>query len=280
MKRVQIGGAVVALVVGMSAQVGHSQSVEPIFADFNPGNFSNSTTVNNKLFPLKPGVMLVSEGTAKDPEGDEETLRIEVTTTGLTKMIGDINTVVVHIDDYADGGLVESELAFFAQDNDGNIWYFGEYPEEYEDGEFLGEKSWIHGIKEAKAGLFMTANLTVGDPTYYQGWGPAVEWDDFSRVIEIAKEVCVPVSCYQDVVVIEEGNLTEKGAFQTKSYAPGVGEIRTGWTGEDALQEELVLVELVNLDADGLAAANARALALEKHAYEISEVYKQTQPLK
>lgn len=280
MKSVQFGGAMIALLAVMSPQVGHGQGAEAVFADFNPKNFSNPAAVTNKLFPLKPGTFLANEGKAKDAEGDEETLRVEFTTTGLTKMIGDINTVVVLIDDFADGELVESEIAFYAQDNDGNVWYFGEYPEEYEDGKFLGAKDWIHGIKEAKAGLFMKANPAVGDASYYQGWGPAVEWDDFSRVVEIVGEVCVPVACYKDVVVMEEGNLSEKGAFQLKTYAPGIGEIRTGWAGEDANQEELELVEFVNLDAAGLAETNAKALELEKRAYEISDVYKQTAPSK
>lgn len=280
MKRVQIGGTIVAVLIVMLPHVGHSQGADPIFADFSPKNFSNSTTVSNKMFPLKPGTLLVSEGKAKDVEGDEETRRIEFTTTGLTKKIGDINTVVVYINDYADGELVESELAFYAQDNDGGVWYFGEYPEEYENGKFLGAKAWIHGIQEAKAGLLMKANPTVGEASYYEGWGPAVGWNDFAKVLEIGKEDCVPVSCYKDVVVIEEGSLGEKGAFQIKSFAPGIGNFRTGWRGEDASQEELQLVEFVNLDADALAKVNAKALELEKHAYEISDVYKQTPPAK
>lgn len=280
MKRVQIGGITVAVLVAVLPHVGHSQDANPIFADFSPKNFSNSTSVANKLFPLKPGTLLASEGKGKDVEGDEETRRIEFTTTGLTKKIGDINTVVVYINDYADGELVESELAFYAQDNDGNVWYFGEYPEEYEDGKFVGAKAWIHGVQEAKAGLLMKANPAVGEASYYEGWGPAVEWNDFANVVEIGKEDCVQVGCYKDIVVIEESSLSEKGAFQVKSYAPGIGNIRTEWRGGDASQEELQLVEFVNLDADALAKVNAEALELEKRAYEISDVYKQTPPAK
>jgi hypothetical protein len=278
MKRVQLGGALVALLAVMSPNTGLAQDAAPVFADFNPNNFTNPTTVDNKYFPLKPGTKLASEGKAKDTEGDEETLRIEFTVTGLTKKIANINAVVVSIDDYADGELVETELAFFAQDNDGNVWFLGEYPEEYEDGDFLGAKPWIHGLQEAKAGLYMKSAPKVGDPTFYQGWGPAVQWDDFWRVVETGKEDCVPVACYKDVVVLEEANLSEKGAFQIKSYAPGVGDIRTGWKGEDASQEELQLVEFATLDADALSKVNAKALELEKHAYEVSEVYKQTTP--
>jgi hypothetical protein len=44
--------------------------------------------------------------------------------------------------DYSDGQEVEAELAFFAQDKDGNLWHMGEYPEEYEGGEFEKAPGW------------------------------------------------------------------------------------------------------------------------------------------
>jgi uncharacterized protein YbaA (DUF1428 family) len=280
MKRIQIGGAMVVALVMMWPHTSLGQTSDPIFAEFNQANFADSTNVSNKLFPLKPGTLLALEGKAFDDEGDEETRRIEFSATGLTKKIGDVNTVVVYIDDYADGELVESELAFFAQDSSGNVWNFGEYPEEYEDGNFIAAKPWIHGIADAKAGIAMNASPAVGGPSVYEGWGPAVEWNDFSKVVEVGKEDCVPVGCYKDVVIVEESSLAEKGAFQLKSYAPGVGNFRVGWKGDDVSKEELQLAELVNMDADALAKLNAKALALEKHAYEIDSVYKQTQPAK
>ena len=42
--------------------------------------------------------------------------------------------MVVWERDYTEGEEVEAELAFFAQDNYGNVWHMGEYPEEYENG--------------------------------------------------------------------------------------------------------------------------------------------------
>jgi hypothetical protein len=47
-------------------------------------------------------------------------------------------TVAVWDRDFQDGELVEEELSFFAQDDGGTVWNFGEYAEEYEDGEFVG----------------------------------------------------------------------------------------------------------------------------------------------
>ncbi|MFC3323229.1 hypothetical protein [Mesorhizobium cantuariense] len=278
MKRVQLGGVIAAALFVMSPLIGYGQASDPIFADFDPKNFDDLAKIDNKLLPLTPGKKLVLEGKAIDVEGDEETHRIELHTTGLTKKIGGVRTVVVYTNDYADDELVESEISFFAQDKMGNVWFFGEYPEEYESEVFVAAKPWIHGFEDAKAGLYMKANPTVGEGSHYLGWGPAVEWNDFAKVKEVGQENCVPVACYKDVVIIDESSLSEKGAFQVKYYAPGVGNFRVGWKGDDAAKEELELVDFVQLDADALAKLNAGALALEKHAYEISEVYKQTLP--
>ncbi|MCU1539231.1 MAG: hypothetical protein JWM01_178, partial [Arthrobacter sp.] len=67
-----------------------------------------------------------------------ETKRTVISTlTGLTKKIDGVNTVVVRDRDNSDGGLAESELAFFAETKKGTVWLFGEYPEEYEDGKLI-----------------------------------------------------------------------------------------------------------------------------------------------
>jgi hypothetical protein len=181
--------------------------------------------------------------------------------------------------DYSDGQVVEQEIAFYAQDNDGNVWYLGEHPEEYEDGEFVDAPSWIAGLEDARAGIKMRAKPQMGTPSYFQGWAPAVEWTDYGQVDQMGQETCVAVDCYQDVLVIAESSLEETDAFQLKYYARGVGEVRVGWRGADATQEELELVELVQLSPEALAEVRAEALALEKHAYEVSQdVYGQTPP--
>lgn len=249
------------------------------FWDLDPGNFTNSTDITNEWMPMEPGTRWVYEGTAVDDEGNDLTRRIEFTVTDLTKEIAGVRTVVAWIVDYNDDEVVEEEIAFYAQDDDGNVWYFGEYPEEYEDGEFVQALPWIHGIEDAKAGIKMVTDPQPGIPNYYQGWGPAVDWSDYGQVDRMEEEACAPVGCYQDVRVIAESSLGELNAYQLKYYARGVGEIRVGWKGEDATQEELELVEFVQLSSEELAEIRAMTLELEKHAYEISkDVYGQTSP--
>jgi uncharacterized protein YbaA (DUF1428 family) len=205
--------------------------------------------------------------------------RIEFTVTDLTKEIAGVRTVVAWIVDISDGQVVEKEIAFYAQDNDGNVWYLGEHPEEYEDGEFVDAPTWLAGLEDAVAGIKMKAEPQLGTLGYFQGWAPAVEWTDYGQVDQMGQETCVAVDCYQDVLVIAESSLEEEDAYQLKYYAPGVGNVRVGWRGADATQEELELVDLVQLSPEALAEVRAEALALEEHAYAISEdVYGQTSP--
>jgi hypothetical protein len=251
---------------------------EASFVDFDPSRFDRSTNIDNEWYSLQPGMHFVYEGTATE-DGESILRRIVFTVTDLTKEIAGVQTVVALIEDYNDDQLVELEIAFYAQDNDGNVWYLGEYPEEYEDGEFVAAPTWIAGLEDARAGVKMMADPQLETPSYFQGWGPAVEWSDYAQVDQVGQETCVPVDCYEDVLVIAESSLAETDAYQLKYYARGVGEVRVGWRGADATQEDLELVEFVQLDADALAEVRALALELEAHAYEIStEVYAHTSP--
>lgn len=255
-------------------------TVDPEFAlpPFEAAEFSNPTTIDNKYFPLLPGTHYVYEGYT------EEAARkiphsIIFTVTDLTKEIQGVRTVVAYILDFSDGQLVEAEVAFYAQADDGTVWFFGEHPEVYEDGKMVEAPTWIPGFKGAQAGIVMKAKPELGVSSYAQGWGPAVNWTDRGRVVGMGEQTCVPVGCYEDVLVTEEFSQTEPDAFQVKYYVQGVGNVRVGWRGEDASHEELELTEFIQLDNDALAEIREAALALEAHAYEISkEVYALTKP--
>lgn len=263
-----------------AAAVATEQSVEPQFPDFIVSNFNNSTIINNQWMPMKPGTHWVYEGAALDDAGNKIDRRIEFTVTDLTKEIEGVRTVVGWINDLNNGEVTEKEIAFYAQDKFGNVWYFGEHPEDYQGGQFVEAPTWIAGFQDAKPGIEMMANPQVGMQNIYQGWGPAVDWSDYAHIDQMGQENCVPVDCYKDVLVNAEANLTEQGAVQLKYFAPGVGEIRVGWRGNDNTKEELQLVEYRQLTPDELADVHTQALALEKHAYEVSpEAYGDTAPM-
>jgi len=265
--------------VSPEATIG-SETAEKWFEDFNPNNFDRPTNIDNEWFPLRPGTRFVFEGITVEDDGKAVPHRVEVTITDLTKMIGDVRTVVYWELDYSDGELVEAELAFYAQDNDGNVWQMGQYPEEYDAGEVVAAPTWIHGLADARAGIHMEAKPQPGTPSYSQGWGPAVDWTDRGQVDQMGQQTCVPVGCYEDVLVIAETSQAEPDAQQLKYYARGVGNVRVGWRGEgEKTKETLELVKLVKLNKKGLAEARKKALELEQSAYETSQdVYAHTPP--
>lgn len=244
---------------------------------FDHGNFGNPAVIDNPYLPLQPGTRYVYEGTTNEGELLEH--QVVITVTDLTKVIDGVESVVTWDLDFSDGELVEAELAFFAQDDDGNVWRMGEHPEEYEDGEFVDAPTWLAGLEGAKAGIAMLGDPALGTLSYSQGWGPEVEFVDRGVVHQIGRPDCVEADCYADVLVVAEFNVLEAGAFQLKYFAPGVGNIRVGWTGTDTTQEELELVSVEQLDAAEMDEVRDEALALEAHAYEISEVYAETEPL-
>jgi hypothetical protein len=243
------------------------------------GAFSEPTTVDNEWFPLVPGTQWVWEG---EVNGDEARVphRVVFTVTDLTKVIDGIRTVVAYDEDFTEGELVEAELAFFAQDDDGTVWHLGQYPEEHEDGEFADAPAWIAGIEGARAGITMNAEPRFSEFSYSQGWGPEVEYTDRARVLELDSETCVPAGCYEGVLVIAEFNPEEPDVHQLKYYAAGVGGVRVGSAGAlDQDQEVLELISIETLDSPGLEALRSIALEMDARAYQLSpDVYGETKP--
>jgi hypothetical protein len=191
--------------------------------------------------------------------------------TNLTKEIAGIQTRVVLERDYNDGELVERDVLFFAQDDAGNVWQLGEFPAELEGGRVVKTPIWIHGIRGARAGAAMQSEPGVGTPSYAGGWGPAVGWNDRSRVIATDERTCVPVACYTNVLVVREFNPDEPGASQLKLYASGVGNVRVGWRGpKEEEREELVLVRMEMLDTSELARAHREVLEQDREGFEVS----------
>jgi hypothetical protein len=289
MRVLRIGLAAVAAVVlaacglgggrGGNGQGPGADTAGPVVTekDFDHRNFSNPLQVDNRWWPLQAGTEFVYEGSAID--GDQRIRRrVVVTISDMIKVVDGVPAMVLWERDYNNDELVEAELAFYAQDDDGNVWHLGQYPEEYEDGELVGAPAWITGQQGAKAGLAMLANPIPG-PTYSQGWGPEVDYTDRARVYKLGQETCVAFGCYKDVLVTDEFALDEPEARQLKYYAPGVGNVRVGWMGRDEEQEVLSLVTLARLVPEAQAKVRNQVRALDRHAYEVSEAYASTPPV-
>ena len=216
--------------------------------------FSRPTDITNKWLPMKPGIRFVYDGATVEDDGKVVPHRIIINITDLVKTIADVRTLVSYDLDYTEGELDEAALAFYAQDDDGNVWRFGEYFEEYDGRKVVKAPAWIHGIQDARAGIAMKAEPRPGTPSYAQGYGPAVNWMDRGQVHAMGQEIVVGTTRYADVLVIKETSNEEEAAdaAQLKYYAAGIGNIKVGWMGTgEKTKEVLDLTRVEQFDAAG-----------------------------
>ncbi len=239
--------------------------------EVNAKNFSRPTVINNKYMPLKPGSQVVYEGWTIDDEDKKVPHKVIHIVTDLVKEINGIETVIIWERDIVNGKLEESELAFRAQDDKGNVWHFGEVKEVYDENlKLVGGKVWMEGRLGAKAGIIMQAKTAVGTPSLSQGYAKGVyKWDDRGQVRKVGEKVMVPGGTFKDVIVIEEWSSGEKkkGALQLKYYAPGVGYVKVGFEGDDPVKETLELTKESTLTPLEMDEARAEALMVEERNY-------------
>lgn len=263
---------------GLLAEITRAQGdQEKSLLDIDPANFSHPTKIDNPWWPLKPGMQYVYEGVTVDDEGETVPHRTVFTVTDLTKVINGIRCVVIWDRDFSDGALVESELVFFAQDNDGNIWHLGQHVEVYDERDLLGYYTWLVGHQEGtKAGIMMKAKPKLGEPSYSQGYAPPpFNWTDRAKTYKMGETTKVPYGSFQNVLVMAESSDKELNAYQLKYYAPGVGVVRVDFLGKDPSQERLELVAVNPLSPEQMADIRAGAFKLETRAY----VYGSTPPM-
>ena len=155
-----------------------------ILPNIKDATFTDPSNVDNRFFPLPPGTINSYGVEIVDPEtGEEESERNDHFATFETKTIAGIEAVVVRDTAYEDGVLVEDTLDWYAQDDDGNVWYMGEISTNYtydDEGEFTGtdfDGSWQAGVDGACPGWIMRANPMPGD-SYFQEFYPGVAVDE------------------------------------------------------------------------------------------------------
>jgi hypothetical protein len=242
------------------------------------GPFSTPLAVTNPLFSLAVGSQFTYEGKIVDSDGSHEHSVI-FTVTDLVKHVDGTETVVALDQDYLEGQLQEQELAFFAQDNAGNVWNFGEYPEEYDNGKLSGAPStWIRGAAGAYGGIHVLSQPRIG-MQYREGLVPAIQFDDVSKITSVSQRTCATAGCYNSVVVVDETSPNDPtSGHQIKYYAPGTGLVKVAAKGGDT-QEFLELASVRHLDRAGLAKWHAEALAMDKRAYKVAaKAYRVTPP--
>ena len=115
--------------------------------------------IDNPYWPMTPGSRWVYHET--DAEG-VVTGNVVTVTERVEPIIG-VPAHVVHDVATEDGRVVEDTYDWYAQDTDGNVWYFGEDTTAYEEGKPPSkEGSWRAGVAGALPGVAVPADPEVG----------------------------------------------------------------------------------------------------------------------
>ncbi len=137
-------------------------SPRPTAREFSRARFSKPLVINNRWTPLIPGTEFVLDGVVREG-GKVLKHRITSLVTDMKKVVDGIPCVVVWERDYSLGRLQESELFFAAQDDNKNVWLFGEYPELWSNGRAPGAPAtFIAPTFGIQPGIFMYKSPRVG----------------------------------------------------------------------------------------------------------------------
>src|SRR5262245_55838411 len=213
--------------------------------------------IDNPFFPMTRGASFAFDG------AEHAEVNVEV---GGKEILG-VYTPIVRDQVFEDGELVEDTRDWYAQDSQGNVWYFGEETAEYENGQVSSTAgSWEAGVDGALPGIVMLARPEAGDQ--YRQEFLAGEAEDLAEVIATSGQVQSKAGRWSgsDVLVTEEWTPLEPGVRERKTYARGVGvvEIRTIQGGDEVttLTSSSLLTTGTRLGPAGSASAAGGALFL------------------
>jgi hypothetical protein len=273
-KRIYSSAFALVVLLAFAAR-GHAENKNADHLDLDASKFGErSATIDNKWWPMKPGVRLTYDGFSK-VAGQEARHSVVTTFTDLVKDIQGVQVAVMLEEDYHENQLQEREIAFHAQDKEGNVWHLGQLRENY-DRELIGGRVFIPGHPTgAKPGIRMWGNPREGLAAS-QGFAPApFNWTDRGAIHQMGQQTKVPSGSYSDVLITKEWDEeTAEGVFQTKHYAPGLGIVRMSFLGPDPEEEEQDLVKIEQLDEKQLAKVRDIVLGIEARAY----IYGHTSP--
>ncbi len=212
------------------------QGSEPV--DLDPKNFT--TSIDNRYWSMVPGTRWTYRET--DQEGAE--LLVVVTVTGQTKKIANgVTARVVRDTVTEEGNLVEDTFDWYAQDEQGNIWYLGENTAEFENGKIATkEGSFEAGVDGAMPGIIMPGNPEDGmqyRQEYYKG-----EAEDNGEILSTDEMAETPYGRFGDALLTKDTITIEPDVLEYKLYAPRVGPVLVvGVSGGPGSREELIKLD-------------------------------------
>jgi hypothetical protein len=195
--------------------------------DLTMPTFSDPTNVTNPLFPvfLQESVLMLGHV-------DGKPFRTEVTLLPETRIIEwegqRVETLVSQYNAYLDGRIEEVAYDYYAQADDGSVWYFGEDVFDFRDGAIVvTEGTWLAG-RDGPAAMIMPGDPQIGD-VYRTENAPGFVFEEVT-VRSVDEQLDGPMGPIDGGLLAEE--LHSDGTTEQKIFAPGYGEFYTSGGGD------------------------------------------------
>lgn len=208
--------------VTSSADAAHTTQAAQAARAFDPARFQHPRA--NIYFPLRPGTVFHYRGT----DGSQhfiETLAV----THRTKTIQGVRArVLSDVLRRSDGSLAEKTSDWYAADNEGNVWYFGERTATYDRHGHVKsrEGSWQAGVGGAVAGRIMPHHPRPTDAYRQELLRGSAE--DQAWIVQRGFSTKVAYGTVHHVIRSLEWSRLESDVVSVKFYGPHLGIIREG----------------------------------------------------
>ena len=192
--------------------------------------FTHPRDITNPYLPLaslKQDILVGKEG--------GNTVRVERTVKPdlhKTFKIGKqtVEAFVVEDREIENGELSEKATDYFAQADDGTVYYLGEEVDEYKGGKVVGHSgAWMYGADTTKLTPLMPGRPKLGDKFRSEDVSRTLFEDD--EVVSVSEMVTVPAGTYHGCLKIKE--TLPDGKIEYKYFAKGIGCIREQPEGGD-----------------------------------------------
>jgi hypothetical protein len=195
--------------------------------DLEMPTFSDPTNITNPLFPVSSQGSVLMLGHV-----DGKPFRTEVTLLPETQIIEwegqRVETVVSQYNAFLDGRIQEVAYDYYAQADDGSVWYFGEDVFDFIDGAIVvTEGTWRAG-RDGPAAMIMPGDPQVGD-VYRTENAPGFVFEEVT-VRSVDQTLKGPTGPIEGGLLADE--LHSDGKIEQKVFAPGYGEFYTAGGGD------------------------------------------------
>ena len=224
---------------------GSDDAAKPVVPNVDEATFVDGVT--NPYFPLPVGATWAYE--AMTDEGLER-IEIEVLDPAMyPKVVQGVTVTVVEDTVYLADEVIEYTHDWYAQDDEGNVWYLGEDTCEFEPGTFdpdfgnctMPVGAWEWGKDGALPGILMPGDPMVDGQPYYQEYYVG-EAEDVGEVIEMNIEVDTAAGKFDECLKTHDTSTLDPDLDEYKYYCKGIGTVLIE---EPDITEELVASSLL-----------------------------------